>query len=236
MPAPRLPRPPFWMIAIAITGVVASWVPLAISARARTNRSSEPRIQLLQDMGVQPKLREQQTSTLFEDGRAMRPAVPGTVAYGALETDDHYYRGFQSVTGADGKPKMVFFKGFPANVQLSDALLKHGQERFNIYCAICHGADGTGHGAVNERALQLSDAGAVGMTWTQAANLHTVRDREEGNLFNTITNGVRNMPGYGNQIPVADRWAIVAYIRALQFSQNAPPSVLTADQAKLLPK
>ncbi len=75
-----------------------------------------------------------------------------------------------------------------------------------------------------------------GTTWVQAANLHApnIATNEEGNIFNTITNGVRNMPPYGNQVPVEDRWAIVAYVRALEFSQNAPRSVLSEAELKEL--
>ena len=233
MPLPRLPRPPFWMISIALVAVVASWLPLVLGALARTNRSSSPRISLLHDMGVQPKYREQQTSPIFEDGRAMRPAVAGTVARGHLDVDDHYFRGFQQKhNDASGKDENVFFTDFPKQVTINEALLQRGQQRFNIYCSACHGVDGRGHGAVNERALELMEEGAKGMLWVQAASLHdvVVRGRENGNLFNTITNGVRNMPGYANQIPVDDRWAIVAYVRALQLSQNAPKTVLTQEQ------
>src|ERR1700722_15029129 len=95
MPIPRLPRPPFWMIAIALISVVITWLPLAIIARARVSPSPEPRITLVQDMAIQPKFREQETNSLFEDDRAMRPKVPGTVARGSLEQDnDKYYHGF----------------------------------------------------------------------------------------------------------------------------------------------
>src|SRR5580700_3487760 len=94
MPIPRLPRPPFWMIAIALISVVITWLPLAIIARARVSTSPDPRITLVQDMAIQPKFREQETNSLFEDGRAMRPKVPGTVARGSLEQGDKYYHGF----------------------------------------------------------------------------------------------------------------------------------------------
>jgi mono/diheme cytochrome c family protein len=248
MPVPRLPRPPFWMIAIGIVAVVASWMPLALSARGRSAKSSEPRISLVQDMGIQPKLREQQLDTIFADNRAMRPGVAGTVARGDVEADDHYYRGFHLVADPKGvvagpngeKYTAVFYDGFPDEVKedghLTIALLQRGQQRFNIYCYACHGVDGHGHGPISQDALELMEAGVSGMAWVQPADLHSpvVRGRKEGDLFNTITNGVRNMPPYGNQIPVADRWAIVAYVKTLEFSQNAPFSALTPEQqAKL---
>jgi len=114
---------------------------------------------------------------------------------------------------------------------VDEALLKRGQERFNIYCAVCHGADGYGNGPVNARALELSEG-----TWTAAASLHTdlVRGRPVGQLYNTINNGIRTMPAYGSQIPVADRWAIVGYVRALQRAGHAKDSVLTADEKSKL--
>jgi len=235
MPPPRLPRPPFWLIAIGLVTVTGTWIPLSLAARGRNSRAAEPRIALLQDMAIQPKLREQQTDFIFADERAMRPRVAGTVARGDVEEDDHYYRGFYQVKDdTTGLPKSVFYRGFPERVKLTSDLLLRGQQRFNIYCSACHGMDGSGKGPVNQRALDLQDQETYGTTWTQAANLHApnVVGEEEGNVFNTITNGVRNMPPYGNQVPVEDRWAIVAYIRALEFSQNAPTSALKEEDLK----
>jgi len=237
MPPPRLPRPPFWLIAIGLVAVVGSWIPLSLAARGRNARVGEPRIALLQDMAIQPKLREQQTNAIFADERAMRPRVAGTVARGDLEEDDQYYRGFHLVhDDVTGQTKAIFYRGFPEQVKLTNELLARGQQRFNIYCSACHGIDGSGKGPVNQRALELQDQELYGTTWTQAANLlaGNIVATEEGNIFNTITNGVRNMPPYGNQVPIEDRWAIVAYIRALQFSQNAPKSVLSDEELSVL--
>jgi mono/diheme cytochrome c family protein len=245
MPMPRLPKPPFWAVGIGIVAVVLSWLPLAMSALGRTTKGSHPRIQLMQDMGMQPKFREQQTNDLFADGRAMRPAIAGTVAWGSgtswdqVEANEQYSHGFHMVhNDATGKDEAVFYRGFPSQVKLTSDLLKRGQQRFNIYCSVCHGVDGSGHGQINERASDLVIQGTPGMTWVQPSVLVTwpVAGREEGNIFNTITNGARNMPAYGNQIPVDDRWAIVAYVRALQFSRNAPRSALTPEQLNELPK
>jgi mono/diheme cytochrome c family protein len=220
---PRLRRPPFIFIAIGVILVVASWVPLVLFAKARVERSEEPRVMIMQDMGTQPKFREQQTSEIFADGRADRPRVAGTIARGDLEEDDHYYRGYSMVAGADGKSQPKFFDTFPAQVKVTEGLVHRGQERFNIYCSACHGLDGYARGSVEVRSEQLGSP-------LNAKSLHEdgVRARVDGHIFNTITNGIRNMPGYSAQIPVADRWAIVAYVRALQLSQNAPPSVAGA--------
>jgi mono/diheme cytochrome c family protein len=218
---PRLRRPPFMFIAIGVVLVVASWVPLVLFARARVERSENPRIMIMQDMGTQPKFREQQTNDMFADGRADRPHVVGAIARGGLEEDDHYFRGYSMTAGAGGKNQVKFLEGFPQQVKVTEQLLQRGQQRFNIYCSVCHGLDGSGKGQIEIRSEELG-------TPLNAKSLHEdlVRGRSDGHIFNTITNGIRNMPSYSSQIPVADRWAIVAYVRALQLSQNAPPSVV----------
>jgi mono/diheme cytochrome c family protein len=113
---------------------------------------------------------------------------------------------------------------------VNKALLERGQNRFNIYCTACHGIDGYARGTVEIRSEELG-------TPLNAKSLHEdlVRGRSEGHIFNTISNGIRNMPGYSAQIPVEDRWAIVAYVRALQLSQNAPPSVVASVSADAPP-
>ncbi len=105
---------------------------------------------------------------------------------------------------------------------MTQALVERGRDRFNIYCAPCHGLDGSGNGMVNQRAQELQEP-----KWVQPSNLTSdvVRARPVGHIYNTVNNGIRNMPGYGAQVPVEDRWAIVAYVRALQLSQAAPASV-----------
>jgi mono/diheme cytochrome c family protein len=188
-------------------------------------------VAFVQDMGTQPKYREQQTSEIFADGRADRMPVAGTVARGHLMEDDAFYRGFTKAGGNQQPAKFV--DGFPSEVKVDLAFVQRGQERFNIYCAPCHGLDGSGKGPVHIRAgVELQEA-----KWVPPADLHTdaVRGRANGHLFNTISVGIRNMPGYAQQIPVSDRWAIVAYVRALQVSQqNAPVSMLTQDQLNAL--
>jgi hypothetical protein len=140
LPMPRLPRPPFWMIALALIFIVATWLPLAIIARGRVSVMSEPRIQLMQDMGIQPKFREQMTNPLFADDRAMRPKIPGTVARGSLEEDDDYYRGFVRKTDGSGKETAIFVQSLPSRLTDSpeklQSLVQRGQQRFNIYCYV----------------------------------------------------------------------------------------------------
>ena len=242
--APRPPKPgklPPWLISAGLIFVAASWVPLALFARARASVSDKPRVAFMQDMGMQPKYREQQSSEVFADGRADRPRIEGAVARGHLQDDDHYFRGYsQTIDPKTGKAEVKFFDGFPSRVKVDEALLKRGQERFNIYCSVCHGRDGYGHGAVNERGLELQKLDpplSGGTQWVQAADLtkDPVKVRPEGHIFNTISVGIRNMPGYGPQIPVEDRWAIVAYVRALQLSQDTP-SRLVSDAVKVMAK
>src|SRR5207248_1779339 len=100
---PRLPRPPFMAVGALLVLLVASWIPLAFFAKARASTSPLPRVSLAQDMGTQPKYREQQTSPIFADGRADRPRIDGTVARGQLHDDDAYYRGFTLGKDASGK-------------------------------------------------------------------------------------------------------------------------------------
>jgi mono/diheme cytochrome c family protein len=222
-----LKSPVFWIVFILVMGAVVSWLPLSIIAKSRFTTSDKPRIHIFQDMDQQPKYRPQATSTIFADGRAMREPVPGTVAFGDVQESGHYYRGYQRVeTDQQGKFEVTYFKGFPEEVTVDENFIQRGHQRYEIYCTPCHGSDGYGQGTVHLRALELQQA-----TWVPPTSMHTdvVRDREEGHLFNTITHGIRNMPSYGKQIPVKDRWAIVAYIRALQHSQNAPISDVPED-------
>jgi mono/diheme cytochrome c family protein len=241
MPLPRLPRPPFWMISLALIFTVATWLPLAIIARARVSTTADPRIQIMQDMGIQPKFREQMTNTLFDDDRAMRPHIPGTVARGSLQDDANYYHGFVRQNDGSGKYTVIFATGLPhqlTDAKTPEAILKRGQERFNIYCYVCHGYDGSGKGPVNQRAMELKaididPSHPIGISWTPAAQIYAPQylpaKYPDGKIFNTITNGIRSMPAYGPQISVDDRWAIVAYVRAVQLSQaGAPPDVAGA--------
>jgi len=142
------------------------------------------------------------------------------VARGESYVDTHMYEGV-----VDGQ----WATALPTSMKLDQATLERGQQRFNIYCSACHGYAGYGDGAVNQRAMELVSNvnGPVnGTQWVAAKSLHdeTTRNQPMGQLFNTITHGIRNMAGYGSQISVADRWAIAAYVKALQFSQDAGSS------------
>jgi mono/diheme cytochrome c family protein len=229
---PKLRRPPFWMVSALVILLVATWLPLAFFARARASTSDEPRVQFIQDMAKQPKYREQMSDEQFADNRADRMPVNGTVARGEILNDDHFELGYYwAADPKTGKQIATYYETFPDSIKLDQTFLQRGQQRFNIYCAPCHGLDGSGNGLVNIRAHE-TEVLAAGSSWVQPANLHdaTPRSRPVGHIYNTINVGIRNMPGYGSQIPPSDRWAIVAYVRALQLSENAAPSVLTPDQ------
>jgi mono/diheme cytochrome c family protein len=194
------------LIALAALAA-ASLLPLACIARARVTRSPKTRVHLVRHMDQQISYKGQERSLVFADGRAARPPVEGTVARGELRADDLLERGIAGGSWATGNPLPV-----------TAARMRRGRERFEIYCAPCHGLAGYGDGLVARRADRLMEG-----TWVPPTSLHdaTVLARPDGHLYNTITHGIRNMPPYGPQIPTEDRWAIVAYVRALQRSQGA---------------
>ena len=204
-----------WILIITSLLAVLTWVPLSLIAMSRTQRPSVPRIAIIQDMDWQPYFRAQSASPLFADGRSMRPKIAGTISRSEVKiNNDHFMRGLV---------KDDFFTGgyqwadtFP--VAVNDEMLARGRERFNIYCTPCHGYSGYGNGPVAQRADSLAQG-----TWTPPLSLHSdiVKSRPVGQIFNTITNGIRNMPAYGSQIPPEDRWAIIAYVRALERSQSS---------------
>ena len=200
---------PKWIFAFIVSSTAFALIPLAIAAKARNSYSSSPHIHIFPDMDFQPKYKSDTADDMFSDGRANRGEIAGTVARGALNADDTFYRGIEG-----GQ----WTTGFPKQLEISEQLVRRGQNRFNIYCAPCHGYDGHGKGAVPQRlaasniaweARNLVAAGGVAITMPN------------GQLFNTISNGYNTMMGYAQQIPHADRWAIVLYVRALQRAQNA---------------
>lgn len=201
----KLPKPIVWFIAISF---VAGFIPLGFIAKAWVNTNPAPRIHPNPNMDFQPKFKPQTANPHFADGRAMRPAIEGAVAQDWLQADDAMFRGLDE--------NQDWVKGFPAQVEVSDKTMNRGEERFNIYCQPCHGAAGYGDGPVARRMVLLQEPKWVAPT---SLNQDYLRAMPEGQLFNTITHGVRNMSGYGHMVPAADRWAIIMYIRALQESQ-----------------
>jgi mono/diheme cytochrome c family protein len=208
---------PIWIKWAAIVLTCAATIPLSLIFRARTTYSEKPRIHFIQNMDNQPKYVSQEANALFLDGRAMRPMVEGTVSQSQMAGDTHTFMGL--VDGA-------WAETYPASVAVDKDFVLRGQGRFNIYCSPCHGKGGFGDGVVHHRAQRLVETGVNGTTWVAPKNLHeeAVAEQPKGQVFNTITNGIRTMGAYGSQITVEDRWAIVAYIEALQISQNADPT------------
>ncbi len=167
-----------------------------------------------QDMHDQPKYKPFAATSFWPDGRASRPVVEGTVARGRLKTDTRLWKG----RNADGS----FIADFP--VPVTKALLVRGQQRFNIYCTPCHGRAGDGEGMVVQR----------GFKHPPTYHSDKLRQQPNGYIFDVISNGFGSMPSYGSRIPMEDRWAIAAYVRVLQFSQNATiDDVPQADRAQL---
>lgn len=195
--------------------------PFLFIARARAHRARSPRIHIIPDMDNQPRFEAQHANPMFADGRALRPPVEGAIARGDLRGSIAFR------TGRDDNGEWV--STFPAPVD--KAMIERGRERFGIYCAVCHGLAGYGDGPNALRAEELMMAGEPS-SWAPPTSLHTdtVVERPDGHLFNTITNGIRTMPPYGPQMPIEDRWAIVAYVRALQRSQAASIEDVPADK------
>ena len=162
-----------------------------------------------QDMHDAPRYEAYEASATFADNRASRVAPAGTVARGWLRDDEALYTG--KIDGAT-------VDQFPFAIDAT--MLARGQQRFNIYCTPCHGKLGDGQGMVVQRGLR------------QAASYHQDRLRQEklGYFYDVITNGFGAMQGYADQIPVRDRWLIVAYVRTLQLSQHASVEDVPADR------
>ncbi len=224
-------------IAIHGAGVILTLVaiiPVVLILRARHTTSEQPRIHLVPDMdyqwsnkgqtasgnfadekGVFPHLKvmgpaHQEVdldhtagTAIFADGRAMRKDVEGTVAVGSMADD-----ALKVFKNGD-----AYITGLPEEVKLDQALLDLGQQKFKVFCAPCHGMGGLGDGPVHERAAALGEG-----TWVQPTNLQgeTTRAMTTGQIFEAMTDGIRNMASYKAQLTPEERWAVVAYIRALQ--------------------
>lgn len=162
-----------------------------------------------EDMQNQPRYKPLRKSDFFEDGRSSRPPVPGTVARGELRGDTYFYTGMMNGQAGDMMP-------FPTTQEV----LERGRERYNIYCAPCHSRTGDGNGMIVQR----------GYRRPPSYHIDRLRKAPLGHFFDVMTNGFGAMPDYAAQIAPRDRWAIVAYIRALQLSQAAPRALVPAGQ------
>jgi hypothetical protein len=167
----------------------------------------------VQKMADEPRYKPLAESTFWDDGASARPLVPGTVARGHLDADTAYYT---------GKIGGKYVDTFPLPV--TRATLERGRARFEIYCAPCHGRLGDGDGMVVERGFR------------GVPSYHEERFMRApiGQFFDVIANGYGAMASYAARVPVEDRWAIIAYIRALQYSQAASLSDLKPEERRKL--
>ena len=171
-----------------------------------------------QGMYDQPKEKPLGRSDFFRDGLASRVPPAGTVARGWLREDRVLHTGI----GPDGK----FVSELPAAVTFDRALLDRGRQRYDVFCSPCHGRQGNGEGMIVQRGFK------------QPTSFHVDRLRAQpiGYFFDVMTNGFGQMSSYASQVPVKDRWAIAAYVRALQLSRNAPASELSPADLEALEK
>jgi len=175
------------------------------------------------DMQDQPKMKPYRGSSFYADGLSMRQPVPGTIPRGFLKTDSVLFTGkkeksAQSAQSAQSvpspSPAASGQNAYPDDTDsfpfpITEATVQRGRERYDIFCSVCHGLTGHGDGMIVRRGFR------------RAASFHDDRLRQApvGHFFDAITNGWGTMPSYASQIPVQDRWAIIAYVRALQLSQ-----------------
>jgi mono/diheme cytochrome c family protein len=172
------------------------------------------------DMYDQPRYEPLEASNFFGDGLSARPPVDGTVARGSLREEVPYFTGKDSGKPIAAIPTRTYRAMYDRNpqrfdqpfddiepVHLRHALLERGRERFDIYCSVCHGRTGDGDGMIVRRPPSF--------------HIDRLRNAASGHFFDVITNGFGSMASYANRVDVEDRWAIVAYLRALQLSQNA---------------
>lgn len=161
-----------------------------------------------QEMRDDSRVKPYQETPFFLDRNSSRPLVKGVVARGEAQTDDFFYAG--QINGH-------LVRGFPAPVTLDE--LKKGRERYNVYCSVCHGFTGTGDGMIVQR----------GFPTPPSFHDQRLREAPEGHFFNVITNGYGAMYSYASRVETSERWAIIAYIRALQHARNATVNDVPAE-------
>jgi hypothetical protein len=199
----------FILVSICVVGL----------AGFRGGKMSQPPLEIFPDMDHQPKYQPQHPSGFFADGRAARKPVSGTVPQGYTLANSYYQTGADNTSATSGFANVpdyyntghmgeVYGDGIP--LEVTEKLLLRGQERFNINCAICHDRAGTGAGVVK----------SYGLATIASLQDERIRTSPDGYLFSVITNGKNTMGAYGPNISVEDRWAIIAYLRALQKSQG----------------
>jgi mono/diheme cytochrome c family protein len=183
---------------------------LAITSGCYQGRPSEkPPLHVNPNMDNQEKYKALGENEFYPDGSNMRLPVAGTISRGNLREDVEYY------TGKDAAGQFIAKNPVPLTMEI----MKRGEDRFNIYCTPCHGRTGDGKGIVVQ----------YGLVPPPSFHQDRLRLERDGYMFDVMTNGIRNMQSYRNQVPVSDRWAIIHYFRALQRSQNASKSDVPSD-------
>ncbi len=193
----------------------------------RGHKSEKAPWEIFPDMDRQAKVKYQVKSSFFADGHAMRLPVKGTVPIGFEMPGKPASAGFEAGeyefthgTGYyyTGKKGDYYGAGFPAELAVDGELLKRGMDRFNVHCAICHGSAGNGKGVVTKYTM-VAPADLTMAGFDDPANTSY---RPEGKIFDVITNGWNQMGPFGANVSVHDRWAIVAYVRTLQYAAKNP--------------
>lgn len=213
---PEKKKMPVGIYGLILVSTVLALVPIALVMNARASKSRKPHYHVIPDMDFQTKVKPQRVHKLLGQNNADRIDIPGTVSRDSIQEG-------KSEALVDGTDGGQWAKTFPAEITVDQAFMDKGQRRYETFCRPCHGSDGEGNGVV---AFTAGKLGPAVKGWSTPKNLVAtdyINRAPHGQLFNIITYGTSNqaMQGYGSQISPEDRWAIVAYLRALQLSKNA---------------
>ncbi len=202
-------------------GLVGLGLVLVVGALAgcRGSKSTKPPVHIVQNMDQQNRFEGQEENPFFADGRAMRDWPEGTVAWGALHEDDHLWRGKDEAGEWAASLPDKDDKG--VEIKPERALLERGQERYEIFCVPCHDYAGTGKGQVVQRGFMPPPTFHEGR----------VKEMAVGQIYDVITSGARNMASYRSQLGLRDRWAVAAYVAALQLARGATLRQVPPDRA-----
>ena len=209
----------FLALALVVLGVVAM-------AGGRGHHFAGTPFEIFPDMIYQDKVKDQVPSKFFSDGNSARAPIPGTIAEEMPAVSDYWATGkWDDTHWGTGIPVHEARDGGRA-LAIDDANMVRGRERYNISCAVCHGAAGDGQGVVTK----------YGLNGVASYQTDRLRQAADGDIFNTISNGKGQMLGYGYNVTIDDRWRIVMYVRALQRSQNAQYADASSEEQAALDK
>ena len=200
-------------VELIIMLLISFALPLWLTGCSRTEPSNLPPIHLNPNMDDQPKFEPQEASRFYTDSSAMRMPVSGTIARGELRSDSAFF------FGMDSRGNFVV----QSPLTIDETILERGNERFDIYCSPCHGSAGDGTGAMISR----------GFVTPPSFGDERIRKLPDGEIYNVITNGLRNMPIYANQIPPVDRWALVAHLRVLQKNMSDSAKIISKESQNI---